>query len=92
MKITMGNDEFILYIRKKYPECSITNDNLGKKIWQWIKEHDSTAEKVKSNLPAYWGKTGSFIDALKLPKTADQFAFKRNLLPELFDFLDLIGK
>lgn len=30
--ITMGNDEFILYIRKKNKKCSLSNDQLGKKF------------------------------------------------------------
>ncbi len=30
--INMGNDEFILSLRKNYPQCNIENDQLGKKI------------------------------------------------------------
>jgi transcriptional regulator with XRE-family HTH domain len=35
-RITMGNDEFILYIRKNHPHCATSNDQLGKCIWQGI--------------------------------------------------------
>src|ERR1035438_8587 len=47
-KITMGNDEFILYIRNNYPDCPTSNHQLGKDIWEWIDEHDATAEQVGS--------------------------------------------
>jgi len=34
MSITMGNDEFILYIRKNFINCPISNDQLGKTMGQ----------------------------------------------------------
>ena len=33
-KIRMGNDEFILYIRKQNVNCKTSNPVLGKKIWE----------------------------------------------------------
>ncbi|MFA8451181.1 MAG: hypothetical protein ACEPOW_10840 [Bacteroidales bacterium] len=36
--INMGNDEFILYIRKKATSCNSSNDDLGKQIWLWLKK------------------------------------------------------
>lgn len=84
--IKMGNDEFILYIRKTSSTCSITNDDLGKYIWIWLR--DRGADKIKEDVPCLWGKTAQNLDALKLPKTAAQFEFNRNLLTELYDYLD----
>jgi hypothetical protein len=95
--IKMGNDEFILYIRKNYPECKITNDMLGKDIWIWIKENDPTAEQIKQDVPTmWWGdgvnvSNGLNIGPDKLPKTATQFEFKRTLLVPLYDYLDTLG-
>ncbi len=34
--IQMGNDEFILYIRKNHQKCATNNALLGKRIWEWI--------------------------------------------------------
>ena len=36
-RITMGNDEFILYIRKWHPECRTKTKQLGKEIWMWLR-------------------------------------------------------
>ena len=44
--ITMGNDEFILYIRKNY-NCSLTNDRLGRMIWKWMLENSKGISKTK---------------------------------------------
>jgi transcriptional regulator with XRE-family HTH domain len=91
--IQMGNDEFILFIRKNHPDCVKSNDLLGKRIWEWIEKHDVTAEQVNDgkSVPCYWGDTGTHIGETKLPKTATQFRFERKLLPELYDVLDELG-
>jgi hypothetical protein len=88
MSIQMGNDEFILYIRKNPPDCEQTNDWLGKQIWQWIRNADPTAVIVEEDSPCYWDIQGDAIDRLRLPKTAAQFSFRREILPDLYTFLD----
>lgn len=91
--IQMGNDEFILYIRKNYPNCATSNDDLGKRIWKWIKERDATAEKAGNSdaVPCFWGDTAANIGETKLPQKATQFRFERSLLPTLYDHLDALG-
>jgi transcriptional regulator with XRE-family HTH domain len=91
--IQMGNDEFILYIRKSHPNCATSNDQLGKRIWEWIKEHDATATKAGSGeaVPCMWGDTGAHLGETKLPYKATQFRFERSLLPSLYDLLDALG-
>ena len=92
-RIQMGNDEFILYIRKNHPSCATSNDRLGRLIWKWIYGSDPTAEQVGGgeSVPCFWGATAANIDETKLPKTATQFQFERRLLPELYDHLDALG-
>lgn len=53
-KITMGNDEFILYIRKNY-NCNVSNPQLGKLIWVWIRYHDSNAQQTEKDKACKWG-------------------------------------
>jgi len=90
--IQMGNDEFILYIRKNHPDCATSNDDLGKRIWKWIKESDATAEEVSNGaVPCIWGKTAAYLGETKLPQSATQFQFERSLLPSLYDLLDSLG-
>jgi hypothetical protein len=98
--ITMGNDEFILYIRKNYPECSKSNDDLGHRIWERIRRDDEKAYKVDENgnrddkaepVPCIWSKTDARVVEAKLPYTATQFRFERSLLPLLYEHLDALG-
>ena len=39
--IKMGNDEFILYCRKHECAKSLKNDQLGRMIWEWIRDNAS---------------------------------------------------
>lgn len=92
-RIRMGNDELILYIRKNHTNCATSNDRLGRLIWEWIEESDATAKQLNDgkSMPCSWTDTGAHIGETKLPKTATQFEFERNLLPKLYDHLDALG-
>ncbi|MGD0831186.1 MAG: hypothetical protein ABR907_09605 [Terracidiphilus sp.] len=90
--IQMGNDEFILYIRKNYVTCTKRNDVLGENIWKWIIKEDATARQVRVDVPCHWGDTAAHIGPTELPKTATQFRFDRKLLPSLYEHLDELGQ
>ena len=88
--ITMGNDEFILLIRKQYPKCSLDNAVIGKRIWEWLR--DRNGQKVAEDFPALWaGADEHLLDESGLPKTAAQFSFPLGLLPEIYAFLAHLG-
>ena len=40
--IKMGNDEFILYVRKQNSTCKYDTKKLGELICKWLKEHAGT--------------------------------------------------
>lgn len=93
-KITMGNDEFILYIRKNY-NCSLTNDRIGRMVWKWIHENSKGIDKekdIKHNIPCLWQKHKTKTYGIGLPQTASQITFNRKLLPKLYGFLDELGQ
>ena len=89
--INMGNDEFILYIRKNYRHCNIENDQLGKRIWEEIQRLDRNAKKIIEDQPCMWETDGDSISPNILPKTAAQFSFDRNILSSIYNFLDELG-
>ena len=83
----MGNDEFILYVRKNGFGQTLTNPTLGKKIWEYIQKLDPTAKIVERDQPCRWGDKGSFVGERNLPKTATQFEFSEHLLTNIYGFL-----
>ncbi len=84
--IKMGNDEFILYIRKKTNVCSLGNKVIGRKIWDWLEPRGATKTK-KQPQHAYWIKAEK-VEEYMLPEHATQFEFDRAILPELYSYLD----
>jgi hypothetical protein len=89
-KISMGNDEFILYIRKWHPECKIITLQLGKKIGSWLEK--KRARKIEEQPKhSYWDKSDK-VNKDMLPENATQFEFDRSLLPELYEYLDELGR
>ena len=93
--IRMGNDEFILYMRKNYPDCKTPNPRLGKLIWQWLRSQTPAGVKVgtEGGELCIWDMTGAHASdtGVGLPRTAQQFEFDRALLPTLYTFLDSLG-
>jgi DNA-binding XRE family transcriptional regulator len=90
--IIMGNDEFILYIRKQHPDNQRNNQNLAKKVWRWLQRHDEHATKhTPRSIPCIWGDTAQNRGNQHLPTSATQFEFDRNLLPALYTMLDNIS-
>lgn len=86
LRIQMGNDEFILYIKKIYKSCKTPNQELGQQIWARLEAiPGADAKQEKLNEPCLWP-----IDN-DLPKTAAQFSFNRSVLPKLYDCLDELG-
>ena len=43
--IKMGNDEFILYVRKQNSTCKYDTKKLGELICKWLKEHAGLEDK-----------------------------------------------
>jgi len=93
--ITMGNDEFILYIRKNY-NCSLTNDRIGRMTQKWILENSKGINKDKDivrGVPCLWQSSRMRKTyGMRLPRTASQITFNRKLLPKLYTFLDEVGE
>jgi hypothetical protein len=75
IKIRMGNDEFILYIRKKAESQTYTNEILGKMIWIWLRDKGAKKSPEQPQ-PAYWGVSENVLE-YKLPAHATQFIFDR---------------
>lgn len=89
--INMGNDEFILYLRKNYQQCNIENDQLGKRIWEEIQRLDDNARILNRDQSCEWEIEGDSISPTRLPKTATQFLFDRRILISIYNFLDELG-
>ncbi len=85
--IKMGNDEFILYCRKQHKGDDKSTTQLGKLIWEWIRDN-ADGKKVDKRENCEWGDEADNVSAAGLPYTATQFEFDRDKLPALYSYLD----
>jgi transcriptional regulator with XRE-family HTH domain len=88
--IQMGNDEFILHIRKNYT-CSLKNPELGRRIWEWLRDN-AEGKQIGGQKTAHWGEGIEAVSATNLPGSATQFEFRLDALPALFRFLGQLGQ
>lgn len=65
----MGNDEFILYIRKQNKKCNLTNNQLGRKSWEWLRDY-ANGKEVTKDMICLWGKDANNVGPYQLPSTA----------------------
>lgn len=90
MKIKIGADELILWIRKNDIAKTIPNDEihgLGIVICRIIERLGG--KKVEDNYPCYWPLPlgDPTIDKYKLPQTAAQYEIETNMLPSVYEQL-----
>lgn len=49
-KRTVSNDYFIRYIRTKYPDCPLTNSQIGRRMWSFAESHGAELLKERKQL------------------------------------------
>lgn len=93
MKIKIGADEIILWLRKNNKAVSIPNDGfggLGQKIHDLICSK-LNGSKINDNDPVYWESeiSSKNIGEFNLPKTSAQYEIEISRLSDLYSDLNL---
>jgi len=89
-RICMGNDEFILHVRKHYEGCELDNPTIGRRVWTWLRDN-ANGEQVSGQQPALWGTDNEAVDRVGLPGSATQFEFDLDGLSDLYRFLRILA-
>ncbi|WP_369769451.1 hypothetical protein [Flavobacterium sp. WC2416] len=86
IKINIGADEIILWLRKNNKAVGKTTQDLGAKILVLVQ---SLGGKKISELQCRWERTigAEGIDKLDLPKTATQYSIKTTEIGKLYEQL-----
>jgi len=94
--IRLGNDDFILFIRKNQKNggkaFETKNNHLGRTIWKFIEEKDLGNKVSDESIPCKWNPIDCNDEGLGLPKTATQFDIDICMLPKLYDFLHKLSQ
>lgn len=83
------NDRFIRLVRERYPDCPLTNSQIGRRMWQFAKSRGAELVKGRKQLkrsPALQSV------AYRVPTTAAQYAVKERDIVALERFADRLGR
>ena len=86
----IDNEYFITYIRTKYPECPLTNSQIGRRMWDFAKPRGAemtNGRKQVKKLPAT--TTGANY---RLPSHAAEYRVRERDLDLLHSFADRLGR
>ena len=85
----IDNEYFIRYIRARYPECPLTNSQIGRRMWDFAKPRG--AELVKGRMQVKKPAKES-IATYRLPTTAAQYRVRERDMEVLHGFADRLGR
>jgi hypothetical protein len=87
MKMKIGADELILWLRKNNYANNKTTIRLGLDILNLIKGLGGEIIEIERDTPCYWdcNENSKNIGELKLPQTASQYFIDSKKLGELYD-------
>lgn len=93
IKIKIGADELILWLRKNKKALNIPNDEiqgLGRKIHDII--ITLKGKKIIDNDPAYWANLvdDKNVEKFNLPKTSAQYEISATKIRKLYEKLDAL--
>src|SRR6266498_324529 len=86
----IDNEYFITYIRSRYPECPLTNSQIGRRMWDFAKPRG--AELVKGRMQVKKLPANESIATYRLPTTAAQYRVRERDMEVLHGFADRLGR
>jgi transcriptional regulator with XRE-family HTH domain len=86
----IDNEYFIRYIRARYPECPLTNSQIGRRMWDFAKPRG--AELVKGRMQVKKMPATESIATYRLPTTAAQYRVRERDIEVLHGFADRLGR
>jgi transcriptional regulator with XRE-family HTH domain len=86
----IDNEYFIRYIRARYPECPLTNSQIGRRMWDFAKPRG--AELVKGRMQVKKLPSKESIATYRLPTTAAQYRVRERDMEVLHGFADRLGR
>jgi hypothetical protein len=84
------NEFFIRLIRNKYPECPLTNSQIGRRMWGFAKPRG--AELVKGRKQIRKNETVDARPTTGMPTTVARYSVKEKDFVLLENFADRLGR
>jgi transcriptional regulator with XRE-family HTH domain len=83
------NERFIRLVRERYPECPLTNSQIGRRMWQFAHSRGAVLVKGRKQLrPSPAPSTATY----RVPTTSAEYSVKELDIAALEQFADRLGR
>jgi transcriptional regulator with XRE-family HTH domain len=83
------NERFIRLVRERYPECPLTNSQIGRRMWQFAHSRGAVLVTGRKQLrPAPAPSTATY----RVPTTSAEYSVKELDIAALDQFADRLGR
>jgi transcriptional regulator with XRE-family HTH domain len=85
----LTNERFIRLVRERYPDCPLTNSQIGRRMWQFAHSRGAVLVKGRKQLrPPPSPSTATY----RVPTTSAEYAVKETDIVSLEGFADRLGR
>ena len=89
-KRVVDNEYFIRYIRSHYPDCPLTNSQIGRRMWSFAESHGAEMVKGRKQLKKLVGESEGTLH--RSPTTAAEYQVFEKDFVALERFADRLGR
>ena len=83
------NERFIRRVREQYPECPLTNSQIGRRMWQFAHSRGAVLMKGRKQLRPSLSPS---IVSYRVPTTSAEYAVRESDIVALDRFADRLGR
>ncbi|MEO7218569.1 MAG: helix-turn-helix domain-containing protein [Gemmatimonadaceae bacterium] len=83
------NERFIRRVRERYPECPLTNSQIGRRMWQFAHSRGAVLMKGRKQLRPSLSPS---IVSYRVPTTSAEYAVRQSDMASLDRFADRLGR
>jgi len=83
------NERFIRLVRERYPDCPLTNSQIGRRMWQFAHSRGAVLVRERKQLrPSLVQSTATY----RVPTTSAEYAMREGDIAVLDRFADRLGR
>ena len=83
------NERFIRLVRERYPQCPLTNSQIGRRMWQFAHSRGAVLMKGRKQLrPSPAPSTATY----RVPTTSAEYSVRERDIDALDGFADRLGR
>ncbi len=90
-KRVVDNEYFIRYIRARYPECPLTNSQIGRRMWSFAESHGAQLVRERKQFPKVMNPADG-TPLHRAPTTAAEYEVFEKDFAMLERFAERLGK